>query len=105
MSRWSWNGDIDHFLAGLPKPLFRQRDAYTRADQLGIDRWQGQSVWVKLVSTGRIVRTTVPIGRATKRFYWERSNCSIRVSDENRRFIQGLVRYVPAHADTKKGQL
>lgn len=90
--RWEWSGDRDRFIANLPAPIFRQRDAYDTADKMGITRWRATGIWHRLVIEGRIVRTEQRIGKAIARCYWERSHCSIRVTDANRQLLTVLTR-------------
>lgn len=92
MTRWRWSGDIDRFLANLPKPHFRNRDAYEVARLLDLDAWVGQAIWVRLRYEGRIIRTNIPIGNAKGKCYWERSYCSVRVGDHNRQVLHVLTK-------------
>lgn len=89
---WEWSGDRDRFIANLPRPVFRQRDAYDTADKMGIARWRTQGIWRRLVIEGWIVQTTQPIAKAARRCYWERTNCSIRITDSNRQLLTALTR-------------
>lgn len=90
--KWQWSGDRDRFLANLPTPLFRNRDAYEVADKLGIDRWQGQAIWHRLRVEGRIVRTNIPIGKSSSRRYWTRSWCSVKIGPHNSHIVPILTK-------------
>lgn len=90
MTLWTWSGDLEGFLAAMPAPLFRQRDAFDVCDRFRISRVSGNSAWHRLVLEGRIVRTNIPIGRSTSRCYWTRSYCSIRLTEENRRLVYAM---------------
>lgn len=65
--------DIEGALLLLPEPLFRPRDVYPVAKELGFKSTDGQSLWTALQKQGRIVRTGTRIGKGFRRFYWERT--------------------------------
>lgn len=69
------DGDVERALALLPSPMFRPRDIYDVADELFGRRYRyyGNALWYLLEKRGRIVRTGTLIGRAKRRFYWQRT--------------------------------
>jgi len=90
---WQWSRDSEAFLRELPPRLIRNRDAYDAAVRLKLPAYEGAVAWRQLILEGRIVRTNIPIGRSARWCYWQRSNCSIRVTEENRRFLASGRRY------------
>jgi len=90
---WQWSRDSETFLRELPPRLIRPSDADGAARRLRLEPYEGVRAWRQLVLEGRIVRTNIPIGRSARWCYWQRSNCSIRITDENRALLASGRRY------------
>lgn len=90
---WQWSRDSETFLRELPRGLLRPRDADGAARRLRLEPTEGVAAWRQLVLEGRIVRTSIPMGRDPRKCYWTRSHCSVRITEENRRFLASGRRY------------
>lgn len=90
---WQWSRDSEIFLRELPSRLIRPSDADGAARRLRLEPYEGVRAWRQLVLEGRVVRTSIPIGRQARWCYWERSGCSVRVTEKNRRFLASGRRY------------
>jgi len=69
--------DVDtcrELLKRFPRPLFRMNDAYEVCSRYWpLAKHHGTGLWCGLQKHGLIVRTATPIGKARRRFYWERT--------------------------------